>query len=92
MAAESDLYDAFITHLPLPNRIPMRQRAHSARRQSTSVKLNRTAMTDILLENIKLVAFLALMGTILGLSHFDGGTPPQPKTHRKYAKLTAVGR
>jgi hypothetical protein len=49
-------------------------------------------MTDILLENIKLVAFLALMGTILGLSHFDGGTPPQPKTHRKYAKLTAVGR
>jgi hypothetical protein len=40
-------------------------------------------MTDILLENIKLVAFFALIGTILGLSRFGRGTPPQPKTHRK---------
>ncbi len=50
-------------------------------------------MTGVLIENIKLVAFFALfalIGTILGLSHFGEGTPSQPKTRRKYAKLAPV--
>ena len=47
-------------------------------------------MTALLLENLKLVILVLLIGTIVGLSHLSGGKakPTRRKRHRGYAWLT----
>jgi len=47
-------------------------------------------MTALLLENLKLVILVLLIGTIVGLSHLSGGKakPTRRKRRRGYAWLT----
>jgi hypothetical protein len=44
-------------------------------------------MTALLLENLKLIILVLLIGTIVGLSHLSGGKakPTRRKRHRDYA-------
>jgi hypothetical protein len=48
-------------------------------------------MTDILLDNIKLVALFVLIATVIGQSHFGRATPSHSKVRRKYGKSTPIG-
>jgi len=48
-------------------------------------------MTDLLLENIKLIVLFMLIASVIGLSHFGGATPLRPNARRKYGKPAPAG-
>lgn len=48
-------------------------------------------MTDLLLENLKLIVLFTLIFTVIGLSHFGGATPSRPNARRKYGKPAPAG-
>jgi hypothetical protein len=47
-------------------------------------------MTDILLENIKLVALFVLIAAVIGMSHFGSATPALAKTRRNDKPASAT--
>ena len=51
-------------------------------------------MTALLLENVKPIVLFMLIGSIIGLSHFSGGTvmPSRPKALRKHNRPAPAGR
>jgi hypothetical protein len=54
-------------------------------------QLGGTSMTDILLENLKLIVLFILIAAVIGMSHFGAATPARPKAHRKYDKPAPAG-
>jgi hypothetical protein len=47
-------------------------------------------MTDILLENIKLVVLFALIVSVIIMSHFGGAAPAHPKIRQSAKPAPAV--
>ena len=47
-------------------------------------------MTDILIENIKLVVLFVLIASVIVMSHFGGATLSRPKTRRHSRAFPAV--
>jgi len=48
-------------------------------------------MTDILLENLKLIVLFMLIASVIGLSHFGAAAPARPKARRNYRKPAPAG-
>jgi hypothetical protein len=66
---------------------PHTLRAHGGRIGTRKNNKGATSMTALLIENLKLIILVLLIGTIVGLSHLSGGKakPTRRKRHRDYA-------
>jgi hypothetical protein len=76
----------------------MRQRTYCAhgsnqppqeQQQPPQEQQGKTPMTDILLENIKLVMLFVLIATVIGMSHFGLASPTRRKSHHRHSGAPA---
>jgi hypothetical protein len=44
-------------------------------------------MTDLLLENIKLIVLFVLIASVIVMSYFGEAAPSRPKARRKHSKV-----
>jgi hypothetical protein len=78
LISQSNSYAAAHTLRARNNRIPQKQQQRE------------TAMTDILIENIKLVVLFVLIASVIVMSRFGGAALSCPKTRRHSRAFPAV--